>query len=606
MIESLRYIVFCWYSLRFKSSFQKISVIKMCGICVCGTVSSVAKNTCCSGLLKDSLLLVKNRGPDGFSQSYTKLLNWEFQFCGSILWMQGKYPMMQPVMDDDGNILLWNGDIFDGPLVPDKDKCDTAVVSEAFKNSLSDELFLNVLSTIKGPYSFVYWNVSTKKMWFGRDRIGRHSLLYHFCEGQFILTSVGKKGIPFLEVPVSGIYMLDFSKDSYHLTVFPWSDVTVNDLTFSDLHIPVHITQSLISSPVNIECPLPYEPSEEYLSIIEESLDGKTVVYDQLLSNNKMSCIVGKVLECLRKAVMMRTNIQCKMCRKCVVESFLSKSVTPNYIECKHPQVGILFSGGVDSTTLAALAHEFIPAHIPIDLFNVAFETGRLPCVGKFTVPDRKTGILSYNELKETFPDREWNFVEINVPKDELEEFRRTRINDLIHPLESVLDDSLGCALWFASRLNGILNGKNYESPARVLLLGMGADEQFGGYMRHRTILRRQGWEALAFEMKLELQRIASRNLGRDDRIVADHGCQARFPFLDEDLINCISSIPVWARAYPTLLGPPGVGDKLLLRLVAWKLGLKKAALIPKRAFQFGSRIADSKERASDISPRLK
>jgi len=47
------------------------------------------------------------------------------------------------------------------------------------------------------------------------------------------------------------------------------------------------------------------------------------------------------------------------------------------------------------------------------------------------------------------------------------------------------------------------------------------------------------------------------------------------------------------------------VGDKLLLRLVAWKLGLHYAAGLPKRAFQFGSRIANSKERASDVSGRL-
>jgi len=58
-------------------------------------------------------------------------------------------------------------------------------------------------------------------------------------------------------------------------------------------------------------------------------------------------------------------------------------------------------------------------------------------------------------------------------------------------------------------------------------------------------------------------------------------------------------------RCYPKPAFPPGVGDKLLLRLVAWKLGLHYAAGLPKRAFQFGSRIANSKERASDVSGRL-
>ena len=108
----------------------------------------------------------------------------------------------------------------------------------------------------------------------------------------------------------------------------------------------------------------------------------------------------------------------------------------------------------------------------------------------------------------------------------------------------------MACAVWFASRGRGNLYPTNepYESTSRVLLLGMGADEQFGGYMRHRTILRHKGWEALTEELKLEFDRISERNLGRDDRMVSDNGRQSRLPYLDEDLVNLVQQIPPWER----------------------------------------------------------
>lgn len=46
----------------------------------------------------------------------------------------------------------------------------------------------------------------------------------------------------------------------------------------------------------------------------------------------------------------------------------------------------------------------------------------------------------------------------------------------------------------------------------------------------------------------------------------------------------------------------PGIGDKMILRLVAVYLGLTDVAILPKRALQFGSRIANKKENGSDLS----
>ena len=162
--------------------------------------------------------------------------------------------------------------------------------------------------------------------------------------------------------------------------------------------------------------------------------------------------------------------------------------------------------------------------------------------------------------------------------------------------------------------LKAMGGGRPYECTARVVLMGMGADETCGGYVRHQRAVSRGGMDGLRTELQRDFERLWERNLGRDDRVVSDSGREGRFPFLDEDVLAVLASpdvlplssvcefeLPPTSTSSITTSSAvgPGVGDKKVIRTVSRMLGLGDASRLQKRAIQFGTRIADSKMQGS-------
>ena len=124
----------------------------------------------------------------------------------------------------------------------------------------------------------------------------------------------------------------------------------------------------------------------------------------------------------------------------------------------------------------------------------------------------------------------------------------------------------------------------------------------------------RKRFLSTCLQLQLDVDRIHTRNLGRDDRVISSHGKETRYPFLSMTLLAYLSSVPVHLKVDPRVVGqanneenvaPAEIetltikglpGDKLLHRLAARKLGLWGAAGRAKRAMQFGSRSARMEE----------
>ncbi|KAL7593288.1 hypothetical protein Lser_V15G35447 [Lactuca serriola] len=272
--------------------------------------------------------------------------------------------------------------------------------------------------------------------------------------------------------------------------------------------------------------------------------------------------------------------------------------------------VVVLFSGGLDSMILAALLDQCLDSKFEIDLLNVSFD-GEL-------APDRIFAMDGVKELRKIAPLRRFL-----MPMESSR--NRCRIVEIDHGDKTCLitylsfkyihvlqDLNIGIALWLAAGGDGCvseeINGNNnskvkYNADSRILLVGSGAEEQCGAYGRHRTKFKESSRGGLNEEMKLDMQRIWKRNLGRDDRCIVDNGKDPRFPFLDENVIRILLDIPLWEIA--DLGQPIGVGDKKILREVARMLHLNTAVVLPKKSYSvFGSRIARESNRKNYGSNR--
>ncbi|XP_069839635.1 asparagine synthetase domain-containing protein 1 isoform X2 [Dendropsophus ebraccatus] len=527
----------------------------MCGICC--MVSLTADTV--KPYIQEYINLCR-RGPNSSHQLSATDNLYSCFFSGHVLHLRGQLTP-QPLQDPNGNIFLWNGEIFGGVDVPDIDN-DTKVMFQYMASCDNDCDIFSLLSKVQGPWAFIYYQKKTHDLWFGRDFFGRRSLLWRFgetLEEAMCLTSVAElhceaDDTQWQEVPASGIFKCNLSLCAelklIKLTLYPWMYIVQEEHTDKGQKFVIDDFERYASKITLADCRIiaPVTPMNRK---IPESLPVSNCrAHSNRVGVDDLKMLITEVhkknaesfIRVLSEAV--RRRVFCLPREHGVLTS--DKENMAN--------VAILFSGGIDSMVLAALADRHIPSKEPIDLLNVAFmmkgKNARVQKCNKyplpshqydaeaakycnpFDVPDRITGRLGLEELKTLNPNRIWNFVEINVTSEELEQMRQQRISQLIQPLDTVLDDSIGCAVWFAARGTGMLKcsgeTKPYTSTSKVVLTGIGADEQLAGYSRHRIKFNRESYKGLLEELSMELGRISSRNLGRDDRVIGDHGKEAR------------------------------------------------------------------------------
>ena len=236
--------------------------------------------------------------------------------------------------------------------------------------------------------------------------------------------------------------------------------------------------------------------------------------------------------------------------------------------------IGLIFSGGVDSTILAVILKDIAekrekdenlkPLHIT--LYAVGLENSQDISFSKRIAEDLEL------ELKTIIID---------------EDIIRNSVEDVLTAIEdaNIMKLGVGMTIYLATKAI-------HEDGIKVALSGQGADELFGGYNRYlkhfedNTLF--DAYFNLDEEIYHDIANLYHVNLERDDAVSMANGVELRVPFLDKEVINLALDIPGKFK----IKNNEDLLRKHIIRDLALDIGVPEyIALRPKKAAQYGSGI---------------
>lgn len=179
--------------------------------------------------------------------------------------------------------------------------------------------------------------------------------------------------------------------------------------------------------------------------------------------------------------------------------------------------VGVFLSGGLDSSIIAALMKQYIPE---LHSFSVGTAQGQDPLYARRVAEHLGTA------------HHEYIYTEAEMLKI---------LPAVIYYLES-FDFAL-----VRSAIANYLVARLARNFVKVVLVGEGADELFGGYHYLKGITDEEG---LHRELIAITSRLHNSNLQRVDRMTMAHGVEGREPYLNLALIETALTIPPQLKIY--------------------------------------------------------
>ncbi|MCQ2962356.1 MAG: asparagine synthetase B [archaeon] len=444
----------------------------------------------------------------------------------------------QPIISND-LVLVFNGEIYNFNHLESflkennddyhKSKSDSQLLANLIgyyyglylsENQNETDILLksvkSVLPQLDGDYSFAVYDRKYKNLLISRDSIGVKPLFYGIDKEKDLNAFASEK---------KALWKAGISDENIHdlqpgSILYNWETVNLED--------------NLINCIINTDFKEIKSNFNEYKDYLDTKDDYK--VYKELLIDDLYSAVEKRV-----------ENIS---------------------------NVGLIFSGGVDSTILAVLLKQIAEKRnadnnsvpLNIKLYSVGVENSQDIKFSEEIAEDLnlplKTIIIDENTVKESM-------------KPVL-----TAIED-----DNVMKLGVGMTIYLAAK-------SMKEDNIKVALSGQGADELFGGYNRYLKHFEDNTLFDAYFDLDEEIYHdIANMyhvNLERDDAVSMANGVELRVPFLDKDIINLALDIPAKYK----IKDNEDVLRKHILRDAAKSIGVPDyIADRPKKAAQYGSGI---------------
>jgi asparagine synthetase B (glutamine-hydrolysing) len=188
---------------------------------MCGIHAAISSSPD-SQISPELLQCLAKRGPDHTGTAQAHVVGKESEqgtlylsFTSTVLALRGDHVAKQPLIDDaSGSILCWNGEawgIRGEPVQGNDGEAVLALLSHASRSAATDpEAILDALRAIEGPFAFIYFDKLTSRLYYGRDRLGRRSLLVKAGPSSLELSSIAETPAEgWTEVEADGCYVLD-------------------------------------------------------------------------------------------------------------------------------------------------------------------------------------------------------------------------------------------------------------------------------------------------------------------------------------------------------------------------------------------------------------